>query len=150
MNFNPALLKRMGQGWSFETTDAVWSYDRAIAPFFWANYLPEKLGGDQLYLMGLRDTKGTLLSGKNSYRLRVPADVPVDKFWSAIVYSQKTKSFIANPLNRIGRLGRRLVEPSRRLSKQRQCRDGTFSHLLSCNLNLRPAFRPGQGGIAGA
>jgi len=100
--FNPALLKRMGQGWSFETTDAVWSYDRAIAPFFWANYLPEKLGGEQLYLMGLRDTKGTLLSGKNSYRLRVPADVPVDKFWSAIVYSQKTKSFIANPLNRIG------------------------------------------------
>jgi hypothetical protein len=81
---------------------AVWSYDRAIAPFFWANYLPEKLGGEQLYLMGLRDTKGTLLSGKNSYRLRVPAEVPVDKFWSAIVYSQKTKSFIANPLNRIG------------------------------------------------
>lgn len=102
MNLNPALLKIVGQGWSFETADAVYTYQRAIAPFFWANYLPVKLGGEQLYLMGLRDAKGKLLSGKGSYRLRVPADVPVDKFWSAIVYSQKTKSFIPNSLNRVG------------------------------------------------
>jgi hypothetical protein len=102
MNVNPAMLEKMGKGWQFETADAVWSYDRAITPFFWANYLPQKLGGDQLYLMGLRDTKGVLLSGKASYRLRVPADVPVDKFWSVIAYSQKSKSFIPNPLDRVG------------------------------------------------
>jgi hypothetical protein len=102
MNMNPAMGNRMGHAWSFETADAVWTYDRAITPFFWANYLPEKLGGEQLYLMGLRDTKGELLSGKSNYRLHVPADVPVDKFWSVIVYSQETKSFIPNPLNHIG------------------------------------------------
>jgi hypothetical protein len=45
---------------------------------------------------------GTLFSGKGNYRLRVPADVPVDKFWSLIVYSQKTKSFIPNPLGQVG------------------------------------------------
>jgi hypothetical protein len=101
-DMNPALLKKMGQGWSFETEDAVFFYDRAIAPFFWANYLPAKLGGQQLYLMGLRDSKGRLLSGKQSYRMRVPADVPVEKFWSAIVYSQRTKSFIPNPTGRVG------------------------------------------------
>jgi hypothetical protein len=102
MNMNPEFAKLMGEGWSFETADAVYTYQRAITPFFWANYLPVKLGGQQLYLMGLRDTKGTLFSGKESYRLRVPADVPVDKFWSAIVYSQTTKSFIPNSLNRVG------------------------------------------------
>lgn len=102
MNMNPDMLKRKGDAWSFETSDAVWTYDRAITPFFWANYLPQKLGGQQLYLMGLRDSKGELLSGKKSYRLRVPADVPVDKFWSVIVYSQFTKSFIPNLQNQFG------------------------------------------------
>lgn len=102
MNVNPAMLAKMGTGWSFETADAVWTYERAIAPFFWANYLPQKLGGDQLYLMGMRDTHGVLFSGRSSYRLRVPGDVPVDKFWSAIVYSQRTKSFIQNKLDRVG------------------------------------------------
>jgi hypothetical protein len=102
MNMNPAYLKIMGEGWSYQTADAVYSYQRAVTPFFWANYLPIKLGGDQLYLMGLRDTTGALLSGQASYRLRVPANVPVDKFWSAILYSQKTKSFVPNQLNRVG------------------------------------------------
>jgi len=96
------MEKITGEGWSFETPDAVYTYQRAIAPFFWANYLPVKLGGEQMYLQGLRDASGKLLAGKASYRLHVPADVPVDKFWSAIVYSQRTKSFIPNPLNRVG------------------------------------------------
>jgi hypothetical protein len=102
MNMNPEMQKLMGQGWSFETPDAVYTYQRAVTPFFWANYLPIKLGGQQLYLEGLRDSKGELLSGEHSYRLRVPKDVPVDKFWSAIVYSQRTKSFVPNKLDRVG------------------------------------------------
>ncbi len=102
MNINPALMSLMGEAWSFETADAVWTWQRAIAPFFWANYLPAKLSGEQVYLMGLRDSGGKLLSGKGRYRLRVPADVPVDKFWSVIAYSQKTKSFIPNSLDRCG------------------------------------------------
>jgi hypothetical protein len=102
MNVNPEMLKKMGHAWSFETEDAVMTYERAIAPFFWANYLPEKLGGEQLYLMSMRDSASRLFSGSFSYRLRVPADVPVSKFWSIIAYSQKTKSFIPNSLDRIG------------------------------------------------
>jgi len=66
--------------------------------FFWANYLPQNLGGHQLYLMGLRDTKGDLFSGKTAYRLRIPANVPVDKLGSEILYSQKTKPLIPNAL----------------------------------------------------
>ncbi len=102
MGPNPAVAKDMGEAWSFETENALMFYERAILPFFWANYLPQKLSGDQFYLMGLRDSTGRLLSGKGSYRLRVPKDVPVDKFWSAIVYSQLTKSFVPNKLDRVG------------------------------------------------
>jgi hypothetical protein len=90
MNMNPTLQAKAGEAWSFETSDAVYTYERAVTPFFWANYLPPKLGSEQLYLMGMRDKDGVPLSGKRNYVARVPADVPVDKFWSVIVYSQKT------------------------------------------------------------
>jgi hypothetical protein len=33
MNMNPAMLAKMGEAWSFTTTDAVYSYDTAITPF---------------------------------------------------------------------------------------------------------------------
>ena len=46
--------------------------------------------------MGLRDKSGALFDGSSLYRLRVPKDVPAGQFWSAIVYSMKTKGFIAN------------------------------------------------------
>jgi hypothetical protein len=32
----------------------------------------------------------------------VPADVPVSKFWSLIMYGQRTKSFVPNSLDRAG------------------------------------------------
>ena len=46
--------------------------------------------------MGLRDSDGVLLDGSSLYRLRVPKEVPARDFWSAIVYSMKTKGFIEN------------------------------------------------------
>lgn len=99
---NPSMMAKMGHGWSFETANAVWAYDRAILPFFWACYMPEKFGAAQFYLMGLRDSEGEMLRGKNNYRFRIPADVPVAKFWSVIVYSQLTKSFVPNSLDHFG------------------------------------------------
>lgn len=126
MNMNSANLKLMGTGWSYETADAVYTYQRAVTPFFWANYLPAKLGGEQLYLMGLRDSTGALLSGRRSYRLSVPADVPVDKFWSVILYSSKTKSFVPNPLDRVGL-------DSYNKSKLKPNGDGSISVYLGAN-----------------
>jgi hypothetical protein len=101
-NINPGFLRKMAQGWSYDSQNALWSYERAIAPYFWANYLPKKLGGRQLHLVGIRDSNGHLLSGKSSYRLCIAADVPVEEFWSVIVYSLQTKSFISNTLDQIG------------------------------------------------
>ena len=76
--------------------------DERAGNFFFATWLPKKFGAATAYPMGLRDSKGDLLSGKHSYRLRVPADVPARDFWSVIAYSMKTKSMIPDPQNRAG------------------------------------------------
>ena len=76
--------------------------DERAGNFFFATWLPKKFGAASAYPMGLRDSKGDLLSGKHSYKLRVPSDVPARDFWSVIAYSMKTKSMIPNPQNRAG------------------------------------------------
>lgn len=101
-NLNPAYFSIVGKGWSFDTADAVWTYQRAIAPFFFACYMPIELGGQQMYLVGTRDSSGAMFSGTSAYRFRVPGDVPVSKFWSVIVYSRANNSFVPNPLNHYG------------------------------------------------
>ena len=57
---------------------------------------------DGKLLVDERAGAGKLLSGQNTYRLRVPADTPARDFWSVIAYSMKTKSMIPNPQNRAG------------------------------------------------
>lgn len=76
--------------------------DSRANTFFFATWLPKKLGTATAYITGLRDSTGNLLSGDKTYRLHVPADVPARDFWSVIVYSMKTKSMIKNAQNRVG------------------------------------------------
>ena len=76
--------------------------ERSGGIYFWATFLPKKLGPASAYPIGIRDGAGRLLSGQKHYRLHVPNDVPVRDFWSVIVYSMKTKSMIPNALDRAG------------------------------------------------
>jgi hypothetical protein len=89
---SPGTL-RIANGFTFESDDALWIDARAGGIFYWATFVPKKLGGGSFYLMGLRDSAGQLLDGTSTYRLRVPANVPVKEFWSAIVYGRDTKAF---------------------------------------------------------
>ena len=84
------------QGFPFVTDNELLIDQRAGGVFFWATWVPKRLGKGSFYLMGLRDKNGALLNGTSLYRLRVPKDVPASQFWSAIVYSLKTAGFIAN------------------------------------------------------
>jgi hypothetical protein len=84
---------RVANAFTFETMDALWLDARAGGIYFWATFLPKKLGGGSFYLMGLRDSTGQLFNGSLTYRLRVPADVPAKEFWSGIVYNLETKAF---------------------------------------------------------
>jgi hypothetical protein len=90
---SPATM-RVANGFTFETDDALWIDARAGGIYYWATFAPKKLGGGSFYLMGLRDASGQLLDGQGTYRLRVPAVVPVKDFWSAIVYDMDTKAFV--------------------------------------------------------
>ena len=67
--------------------------DKRAYVYFYVTYLPKTLGGGTYYISGLRDSKGELLNGEDTYRLKVPADTPAEDFWSVIVYSMETKGF---------------------------------------------------------
>jgi hypothetical protein len=59
----------------------------ALASFFCP---PVELGLRLYYLGAFDDADGHPLNGDNTYRLRVPADVPVRQFWSVTVYNKET------------------------------------------------------------
>ncbi|WP_216601803.1 MULTISPECIES: DUF1214 domain-containing protein [Ruegeria] len=83
-------------GFPYETETEVLVDARAGGSYFWITYLPKQLGGGTFYLTGLRDSDGEMYDHNQTYKLNVPADTPADDFWSVIVYSMETKSFIRN------------------------------------------------------
>jgi hypothetical protein len=58
---------------------------------------PAKLGGGSFYLGALADASGQPLRGENSYRLHVPANVPVSQFWALTIYNTETSTLFLNP-----------------------------------------------------
>lgn len=88
-------------GFPYETETEVLVDDRAGGSYFWITYLPKFLGGGTFYLTGLRDQNGDMYDPSATYKLNVPADTPAKDFWSVIVYSMETKSFIRN-VDRVG------------------------------------------------
>ncbi len=81
-------------GFPYETETEVLVDARAGGSYFWITYLPKQLGGGTFYLTGLRDSEGEMYDHNQTYKLNVPADTPAEDFWSVIVYSMETKSFI--------------------------------------------------------
>ena len=52
-----------------------------------------KLGAGSFYLSAYYDRSGGRLSGDNTYRLHVPANVPASEFWALTVYDLETEAF---------------------------------------------------------
>ena len=59
-----------------------------------SQYIPAKPGTGGLYMNTYTDSDGNYLIGSNTYRLRVPAEVPVKQFWEIPVYEVATRSYI--------------------------------------------------------
>lgn len=57
-----------------------------------------KLGTGSFYFATFHDHSGSPLEGGKTYRLHVPAEVPVREFWSVTVYSLETSSFFLNSI----------------------------------------------------
>ena len=59
-----------------------------------AQYIPAKPGTGGVYMNTYLDKDGNSLIGSNTYRLRVPAEVPVKQFWQIPIYEVATRSMI--------------------------------------------------------
>ncbi|MCV7172377.1 DUF1254 domain-containing protein [Mycobacterium manitobense] len=67
--------------------------DRAMS-YSIAFFSAKRLGTGQFYLMAVRDADGNPLDGSSTYRLTVPAHVPVTLYWSATAYNRATHTLI--------------------------------------------------------
>ncbi len=54
----------------------------------------------QRYLESFKDKDGNWLDGSKNYKLHVPANVPVEEFWSVTVYDNLTRSMTMNKANK--------------------------------------------------
>ncbi len=66
------------------------------AEYFWCTYMPKVLSDSPAtqYLMCMADKDGKLLEAGQTYKLTVPAQMPVKQFWALTVYNRDTMSFI--------------------------------------------------------
>jgi hypothetical protein len=62
--------------------------------FSFAFFTPKHLGQGQFYLMTIWDKDGEALHGGDTYRLIVPANAPVNQYWSATAYDRSTHALI--------------------------------------------------------
>jgi hypothetical protein len=70
---------------------ATWSAEAMNLPF------PSK---GSRYLQSFKDKDGNWLNGAKNYKLRVPANVPAEEFWSVTVYDNLTRSQTMNKANK--------------------------------------------------
>lgn len=73
---------------------------RAQVALFGFGALPRE---EAIYVLSVQDASGQSLYGRHMYRLTVPADVPINGFWSLSLYEvagDRRLFFVENPLNR--------------------------------------------------
>jgi hypothetical protein len=56
----------------------------------------KRLGAGQFYAISIRDKDDDAFDGAKTYRLRVPANVPVEQYWSVTAYDRQTHALIKN------------------------------------------------------
>ncbi|BAH35741.1 DUF1214 domain-containing protein [Rhodococcus erythropolis] len=58
--------------------------------------MAKNVGVGSQYLWSYRDQEGDFLDGDQTYRLRIPADVPINNFWSVVAYDSLSRSELQN------------------------------------------------------
>ena len=84
-----------GQATFFAKPD-VYPTDVRGVTFSYAYFTPKHLGTGSSYLLTIADKDGRLLHGAATYRLTVPANVPVIQYWSVTAYDRATHAPIRN------------------------------------------------------
>ena len=86
-------------GYQFQTQPGVLNLDAYIFYYFLATgvtpAMEEKMvGRGSQYAWNCRDLNRNPLDGGKNYKLHLPPNIPVKEFWSVIVYSDQTRSFL--------------------------------------------------------
>lgn len=82
---------------------AAWFYEAVTTSSGMVTRTP---GVGQVYLGTYKDKDGDWLDGSKSYRLRIPANAPVEQFWSMTVYDVGARCLIDNPSQQADRSSR--------------------------------------------
>lgn len=78
------------------TVPNIYPVDARGTTFTFGFFSAKHLGAGQFYLLQIKDKDGQLLNGASTYKLNVPANAPVNQYWSSTVYSGDTHAFIRN------------------------------------------------------
>ena len=84
---------RDGLGSGFAEPNQYGVDGRAVM-YHMAYFSPKVFGGGQFYLLNIGDSEGNPLEGNKTYRLTVPANAPVEQYWSATAYDRETHALI--------------------------------------------------------
>ena len=87
----PPIAVKSGFTWE---ADGVLDVDARGIAFYSFFAPPKKLGAGQSYLVTFVDARGRRLHGGDTYRLRVPGDVPVAQFWSVTIHGDSTAALL--------------------------------------------------------
>ncbi|TXH80690.1 MAG: DUF1254 domain-containing protein [Rhizobium sp.] len=82
-----------GQSTTYAAPDKYAVDSRGIA-YSYAYIAIKRLGVGQFYLINIKDKSGRDYDGDRTYRLHVPADVPVQQYWSVTVYDRQTHALL--------------------------------------------------------
>jgi hypothetical protein len=89
----PPLIKAAQEGYS---DPDFYPIDQRGLAYSYAYIGVKRLGAGQFYTISIRDKDGDAFDGGNTYRLNVPANVPVEQYWSVTAYDRQTHALIKN------------------------------------------------------
>lgn len=81
------------ENWDQFDERASWFYEAVAISKAMLTQTP---GVGQRYIVTYQDKGGNWLTGENTYKLHVPANVPAKQFWSSTVYDEKERQMIVN------------------------------------------------------
>ena len=76
------------------TSPDTYPVDARGVTYSFVFFAPKNLGAGQFYFFAIKDKDGNDLDGRNTYRLRIPANAPVRQYWSVVLYDRVTHALI--------------------------------------------------------